>query len=60
MKKLVIATAAALALSVGSAFAADLAPVPYYKAPPPPPPPCIWCGFISVEMLAPLSTIIPI
>ena len=46
MKKFLMATAAALALSVGSAFAADLAPVPYYKAPPPAPTPVnTWAGF---------------
>jgi outer membrane immunogenic protein len=45
MKKVLIASAAALAVSAGSAFAADLAPVPYYKASPPLPPACIWCGF---------------
>jgi outer membrane immunogenic protein len=45
MKKLLLASATALALSAGSAFAADLAPEPYYKAPPPPlPPPVSWTG----------------
>jgi outer membrane immunogenic protein len=38
MKRILIASAATLALSAGSAFAADMgAPAPYYKAPPPPP-----------------------
>jgi len=40
-KTLTSAAALALALSVGSAFAADL---PSYKSPPPPPPP-MWTGF---------------
>jgi len=45
IKKISTATAIALALSVGSAFAADL---PSRKAPPyipPPPPPPMWTGF---------------
>jgi outer membrane immunogenic protein len=38
MKRILIASTATLALSAGSAFAADMgAPAPYYKAPPPPP-----------------------
>jgi outer membrane immunogenic protein len=43
-KSLTSAAALALALSVGSAFAADL---PSYKSPPPPPPPPppMWTGF---------------
>jgi outer membrane immunogenic protein len=45
MKKLLIAFIAALALSARSAFAADLAPVPYYKAPPQAPPVWSWTGF---------------
>ena len=44
MKKLLITTAAALALSASAGLAADLAPVPYYKAPPPPPPAWSWNG----------------
>ncbi len=46
MKRLLIASAAALALSASSGFAADLG-VPYYKAPPPPPPPPTWTGFYA-------------
>jgi outer membrane immunogenic protein len=45
MKKLLLAGIALVALAGGSAFAADLAPVPYYKAPPPPPPVWSWTGF---------------
>jgi outer membrane immunogenic protein len=44
VKKLLITSAAALALSAVSAFAADLAPLPYVKAPPAPPPPVSWTG----------------
>jgi len=44
MKKLFLATTAALALAAGSAGAADLAR-PVYKAPPPPPPIFSWTGF---------------
>ncbi len=43
MRRLLIASAAALALSATSAFAADLG-IPYYKSPPPPPPPVSWTG----------------
>lgn len=47
MKKLKLfsAFAAALALSVGSAIAADMSPAPAYKAPPPPPAVWDWTGF---------------
>jgi outer membrane immunogenic protein len=46
MKRVLIASAAAVALSASSAFAADMgAPAPYYKAPPPPPPVYSWTGF---------------
>jgi outer membrane immunogenic protein len=44
MKKLLVASAAALTLSVSSALAADLS-VPYYKAPLPPPETFSWTGF---------------
>jgi outer membrane immunogenic protein len=43
MKRLLLASLAGLALSAGSAAAADLG-VPYYKAPPPPPPAYNWTG----------------
>ncbi len=43
MKKLLLASATALALTAGSALAADLR-APYYKAPPPPPPAVTWTG----------------
>src|SRR5262245_50953249 len=44
MKKLLLAAAAILTLTLGgTAFAADLRPA--YKAPPPPPPPPLWTGF---------------
>ena len=44
MKKLLVATAAVLTLSLGTADAADMAR-PVYKAPPPPPPPVYsWTG----------------
>lgn len=44
MKKLLLATIATVALTTGSALAADLAR-PYYKAAPPPPPPVAsWTG----------------
>jgi outer membrane immunogenic protein len=38
-------TIGALALSASTAFAADMAPPPMYKAPPPLPPPYTWTGF---------------
>jgi outer membrane immunogenic protein len=47
MKKLITVSAMALALGMGSAFAADL---PSRKAPPvyvPPPPPLVWNGFYA-------------
>jgi outer membrane immunogenic protein len=44
MKNLLIVSAAALSLSVGSALAADMPPAPAYKAPPPPPPAVNWTG----------------
>ncbi len=47
MKKLFLASASVLALSVGAATAADLGPRPVYKAPPPvaAPVPFSWTGF---------------
>jgi outer membrane immunogenic protein len=46
MKKLFSATAIALALSAGAAFAADL-PAVRAPLPPPPPPPLLWTGFYA-------------
>lgn len=43
MRKLLVASLG-LALSAGSAFAADLGQPPLYKAPPPPPPATNWSG----------------
>lgn len=43
MKKLLISSVAAVALTAGPALAADLG-TPYYKAPPPPPPAISWTG----------------
>src|SRR6266566_3062386 len=47
MKKLFLASASVLALSVGTATAADLGPRPVYKGPPPvaAPVPFSWTGF---------------
>lgn len=43
MKRFIIGFAG-IALLTGSAFAADMAPAPVYKAPPPPPPAVSWTG----------------
>ena len=43
MKRLLLASFAAITLAAGSALAADLPP-PYYKAPPPPAPAVNWTG----------------